>query len=170
MSASQEAETSPVRGRSPRFRWFVLSCVVLYYALYGVGAFLIPSERSSLAQSALVLGFALLTLALGEYRSRGVGFSWFWLRTSTNRHRPARPCAGLAAVLGRVSWRGARAARLRLRPSPNGNGRVRWTGLHDRSRPLLARVPLWTAAARSPSLGLDVRAEDSSGVDLLDVP
>lgn len=66
MNASQEAETSPVRGHSPRFRWFVLWCVVLSYTLYGAGAFLIPSERSSLAQSALILGFALLTLALGS--------------------------------------------------------------------------------------------------------
>jgi hypothetical protein len=66
MSASQEAETSPVRGHSPRFRWFVLWCAVLSYALYGVGAFPMPSERSSLAQSALVLGFALLTLAFGS--------------------------------------------------------------------------------------------------------
>lgn len=66
MSASQEAETSPVRGHSPRFRWFVLWCVVLYYALYGVGTFLIPKERSSLEQSALVLGFAVLTLAWGS--------------------------------------------------------------------------------------------------------
>ncbi len=66
MSASQEAETSPVRGHSPRFRWFVLGCTVLSYTLYGLGAFLIPSERSSLAQSALVLGFALLTLAFGS--------------------------------------------------------------------------------------------------------
>ena len=66
MSASQEAETSPVRGHSPRFRWFVVSCVVTFYAFYGVGAFLIPKERPALEQSALVLGFALLTLALGS--------------------------------------------------------------------------------------------------------
>ena len=71
MCASQEAETSPARGHSPRFRWFVLWCVVLYYTLYGVGTFLIPKERSSLEQSALVLGFALLTLALGEPSSTG---------------------------------------------------------------------------------------------------
>ena len=66
MSASQEAETSPARGHSPRFRWFVLWCLVLYYTLYGVGTFLIPKERPALEQSALVLGFALLTLALGS--------------------------------------------------------------------------------------------------------
>lgn len=66
MSASQGAETSPARGHSPRFRWFVLWCVVLYYTLYGAGTFLIPKERSSPEQSALVLGFALLTLAFGS--------------------------------------------------------------------------------------------------------
>ena len=37
MSTSQEAETSPARGHSPRFRWFLLWCLVLYYALYGTG-------------------------------------------------------------------------------------------------------------------------------------
>ena len=66
MSASQEAETSPARGHSPRFRWFILWCLVLYYTLYGVGTFLIPKERPALEQSALVLGFALLTLAFGS--------------------------------------------------------------------------------------------------------
>ena len=63
MSASQEAETSPARRHSPRFKWFILWCLVLYYTLYGVGTFLIPKERPALEQSALVLGFALLTLA-----------------------------------------------------------------------------------------------------------
>jgi hypothetical protein len=66
MSTSQEAENPPSRGHSPRLRWFVLSCVVLNYTLYGVGTFLIPKERPSLEQSGLVLGFALLTLALGS--------------------------------------------------------------------------------------------------------
>lgn len=74
MSASQEAETSPARGHSPRFRWFLLWCVVLYYTLYGVGTFLIPSERSSLEQTALVLGFALITLAFGSVGVAAWGF------------------------------------------------------------------------------------------------
>ena len=81
MSASQEAETTPVRRHRPGFRRFILWGVVLYYTLYGVGVFLISSERSSLEQSALVLGFALVTLAYGS-----VGVAAWGSRRSGSGH------------------------------------------------------------------------------------
>ena len=74
MSASQEAESSAVQRLSPGFRWFILWCVILYYAIYAVGVFLISSERSSLEQSSLVLGFALLTLSVGSVGAAAWGF------------------------------------------------------------------------------------------------
>ncbi|MXW01185.1 MAG: hypothetical protein F4X59_09150 [Holophagales bacterium] len=73
MSASEQTESPAVhdegvtfrRGvrHSPGFRRFIFWFVVLYYAFYAAGVFLISSERSSLEQSSLVLGFALLTIA-----------------------------------------------------------------------------------------------------------
>lgn len=74
MSAAEQTESPAVHGdesatfrrgerQSPGFRRFVFWCVVLYYAFYAVGVFLISGERSSVEQSSLLLGFALLTIA-----------------------------------------------------------------------------------------------------------
>ncbi|MXX74915.1 MAG: hypothetical protein F4210_01925 [Holophagales bacterium] len=93
MSASEKVESPAVHGDesaasrrgerlSPGFRRFIFGCVVLYYAFYAVGVFLISSERSSLEQSLLVLGFALLTVAYA-----GVGIAaWGLPGSGSLRH------------------------------------------------------------------------------------
>lgn len=85
MSASEQTESPAVHGdegvtfrrgvrHSPGFRRFIFWGVLLYYAIYAVGVFLISSDRSSPEQSSLVLGFVLLTLAYACVGTAAWGF------------------------------------------------------------------------------------------------